>query len=58
MSLLLTTNVGNLKPDIVTTELKNEAATEAADDYLLVAAAMVIMDPYEAEALMRFILHE
>ena len=50
--------MGNLKPDIVTTELKNEAATEAADDYLLVAAAMVIMDPYEAEALMRFILHE
>jgi hypothetical protein len=38
----------------VTIESKLEAASEAADEYLFVADAMVIMDPYEAEALMRF----
>ncbi len=46
---------GNLKPNVVSTELKREATTiETANDYLSSATAMVIMDLYQSGALMRF----
>ena len=51
---LLTTDVSNLKPTIVTTELKSEAAIEAADKSVSSEVALVIMNPYEAEAIIRF----
>ncbi len=54
LSPLLTTNVSYLKPNVVTTELKPEAATETSYEYLSTIDAMVIMDPYQTEALMRF----
>jgi hypothetical protein len=54
LSPLLTTNVINLKPIIVKIEPELKAAIETVDDNLPTAAALVIMDPYEAEALMRF----
>jgi hypothetical protein len=55
LSPLLTINVNNLKPSIVETESKFEAAIETSDESLPTAAALAIMNPYEAEALMRFI---
>ena len=55
LSLLLTTNASNLKPTIITTKLKPEAAIEEANKYLSASATLVIMHPCEAEALMRFI---
>jgi hypothetical protein len=55
LSPLLTTNVNNLKPSIVETESELEAAIETANDNdLPTSTALVIMNPYEAEALMRF----
>ncbi len=54
LSPLLTTNVSNLKPSIVKIEPELEAAIETTDENLSTAAALVIMDPYEVEALMRF----
>ncbi len=54
LSPLLTTNVSHLKPNVVTNEVKSEATIEAANKYLSAATTMVIMDPYEAQALMRF----
>ena len=50
----MNTRVGALKPNIVTTQLEANAAKEASNTYLLASPTMVIMDPYEAEALMRF----
>jgi hypothetical protein len=55
LSPLLTTNVNNLKPSIVKIEPELEAAIETVDENLSTATALVIMDPYEAENLMRFI---
>ena len=55
LSPFLTTNVSNLKPTIVTTELKYETFLEATDTYLsTVATLVIIMNPYEVEALVRF----
>ena len=54
MSPPLTTNVSNLKPNIVRIEPELEAAIETADENLSTATTLIIMDPYEAEALMRF----
>jgi hypothetical protein len=54
LSPLLTTIVNNLKPSIVETESKIEANIETANESLPTAAPLVIMNPYEAEALMRF----
>ena len=54
LSPLLTTNVNNLKPSIVVTESKFEAAIETIDENLPTTTALVIRNPYEAEALMRF----
>ena len=54
LSQLLTTNVNNLKPNIVKIEPELEAAIQTADEKLPTVAALVIMDPYEVEALMRF----
>ncbi len=50
MSPLLTTNVNNLKPSIVEAEL----AIETANENLPTSPALVIMNPYEIEALIRF----
>jgi len=50
----ITTNVGVLKPRIVTANLETNAAMEVADKYLSVAVALVIMDPYDPGALTRF----
>ena len=55
LSTLLANNVNNLKPSIVKAESKLEATIETANDnYLPTSAALVIMNPYEVEALMRF----
>ena len=54
LSPMMSTNIWTLKPNIITTQLESDAAIEAADKYLSTAIAMVVMDPYEAEALMRF----
>jgi hypothetical protein len=54
LSPLLATNVSNLKPSIVKIESELKAAIETADENLSITIALVIMDPYEAEALMRF----
>ena len=45
----------NLKPKIVKVESKPEATIEIADENLSTSTALVVMNPYEAEALMRFI---
>ena len=54
MSPLLTTTVNNLKPSNVETESELETAIEAANENLPEATALVIMNPYETVALMRF----
>ena len=51
---LLVTNVSNLKPSIVKAELEPEVAIETTDENLSTTLALVIMNPYEAEAFMRF----
>jgi hypothetical protein len=48
LSPLLTTNVSNLKPSIVETESKFEAAIETIGESLPTATALVIMNPYKA----------
>ena len=48
------TSVNTLKLNIVTNQLEANKAIEAANKYLSAATAIVVMDPYEAEALMRF----
>jgi hypothetical protein len=55
LSPLLTTNVSNLKPKIVKIEVEPETIVEIVDENLSSATALVIMNPYEAEAFMRFI---
>ncbi len=52
-SPLLNTNANNLKPNVVTTRLKPEAAIKAKYQYLSTVDAMVIMNPCQVEALMR-----
>ena len=54
LSPLLTANVSNLKPNIVKLESKPEASAEIEDDNLTAATTLVIMNPYEVEALMKF----
>jgi len=54
LSPLLTTNVNNLKPNIVKIEVEPETDVEIVDKKLSTATALVIMNPYEVEALMRF----
>ena len=51
---LLTTHVINLKPNIVRNESKPESALETANENISTTIALVIMNPYEAETLMRF----
>ena len=50
----MNTSVSIIKPDIFSTQLEANAAIEAANKYLPATLPMVVMDPYEAEALMRF----
>ena len=50
----MNTSVITLKPNIVTTQLEANASIEVAHNYLSATTAMVAMDPYEAEAFMRF----
>jgi len=54
LSPLLPTNVIKSKPNIVTTELTPHAVIEAANKHLPATIALLIMNPYEAEGLMRF----
>ena len=54
VSPLMNTSVSNRKPNIVTTQLEANTTIKAANKYLSATVAMVVMDPYEAEALMRF----
>jgi hypothetical protein len=44
----------DLKANIVTTQLEANAFIEATNKYLSVAIGMVVIDPYEAKALMHF----
>jgi hypothetical protein len=54
LSPLMTTNVINLKSNIVKIKPELEAAIDTADGNLSTTTVLVIMDTYEAEALMRF----
>jgi hypothetical protein len=54
LSPLLNIDAKNVKPNVATNELKTEAVIKAEDEYLSTSASMVIMDPYKAEALLRF----
>jgi hypothetical protein len=54
LSQLLNTDASNLKSNVVTTELKLEVAIIEEDNSLSTTSAIVIMDPYQAKALMRF----
>ena len=54
LSPLTNTSVNNLKPNILTTQLEANEAIKAAKTKLSTSTAMVVMDPYEAKALMRF----
>ena len=54
LSPLLTTNANNLKPSIVKIDPELKAVIEITDENLSTTVALVIMDPYEAESLMRF----
>jgi len=54
LSPLMNTSVSTLKPNIVTTQLEANVAIEVANEYLSAETTMVVMDPYEAEALIRF----
>ena len=55
LSPIITTNVGVAKPSIVTANLETNAAKEEVDKYVSTTTALLIMDPYESEALMRLI---
>ena len=50
----ITTNLSVLMPNIVTDNLATNAPKEATVKYLTITIALVIMDPYKPEALMRF----
>ena len=50
----MNTSVDTLKANIVTTQLEANEAIKAANKCVLAAIDMVVMNPYEAEALMRF----
>ena len=54
MSPLLTTTVSNSKSNIVKIEVEPETTVEIVDENLSTTTALVIMNPYEAEALLRF----
>jgi hypothetical protein len=54
LSPLMNTSVATLKPNIITAQLEADAAIEAANKYVSVVAAMVVMNPCEAGARMRF----
>ena len=54
LSPLLTTNVGNLKPNIVRVKLEPEAAIKAVDENISTTSALVIVNLYEAEVVIRF----
>jgi threonine dehydrogenase-like Zn-dependent dehydrogenase len=54
LSPLTNASVNTLEPNIVTTQLEANEAIKAANRYLSATTAMVVMDPYEAKALMRF----
>jgi hypothetical protein len=54
LSPMTSTNIRALKPNVITTQLESNATIEAANKYLSTTATIVIMDPYKAEALMRF----
>ena len=46
LSPFMNTSVSTLKPNIVTTQFEANAAIEAANKYLSIALAMVVIDPY------------
>jgi hypothetical protein len=54
LSPLLNNDISNLKRNVVTSELAPEVAIKAEDESLSTEDALVIMDPYQVEALMRF----
>jgi len=54
LSPFMNTSVNTLKPNIVTTQLEANEASKAAKKYVLASTTRVVMDPYEAEALMCF----
>ena len=54
LSPLTNTSVNTLKHNIVTTQLEANGAIKTANKYLSTTNAMVVMDLYEAKALMRF----
>jgi hypothetical protein len=54
LSPLLTINVNNLKPNIVKSESEPEIVAEMIYENPSTTTALVIMNPYEAKALMRF----
>jgi hypothetical protein len=54
LSPLITTNVGVVKPNIVTTNFETNAAIQAIDTYLSTTIALVFMEPYALDDLMRF----
>jgi hypothetical protein len=54
LSPIITTNVGVLKPNIIPANLETNAAIETTNTYLSTTTSLVIMGPYESEALMRF----
>ncbi len=48
LSPLLTTNVNNLKPNIVKIEVEPDTSVEIVDENLSTTTALVIMNPFEA----------
>ena len=50
----MSTNVGDLKSNINTNQLEDDGAIKASDKYVSAVVAMIVMDHYEAKALMRF----
>ena len=54
LSPLLTTNASHLKHGIVKVESEPEVSLETTDENLSIPITLVIMNPYEAEALMKF----
>ena len=54
LSPLMNTSVGTLKPNIATVQLEANSAIEAANKYLLATTGMVVIDIYQAKALMHF----
>ena len=51
---MIITILGVIKPNIVEADLETNTTIEVADTYLWTTIALVIMDPYEPEALIRF----